>query len=247
MDYDSKLRKKDSLASRPREYRNALQESILQEQTPYLQRTAISKGTVQANLGGVLELRDSTGGTILLTADPETGTVTIGGPLQANVTLNLGTITNTTIAGAGTIAGTINNTRLINNGTWNNGTFGTADITGGTMRSGVLNAMTVGSPVVTSGTLTSSVVNAATLGTPAITGGTASGMLFTAGNITTGTVTNILDLSGITAGSANLKVTATTDTPTVVFAGGTFGPTTAPAGYIEILVGANVRYFPFWA
>ena len=56
-----------------------------------------------------------------------------------------------------------------------------------------------------------------------------------------------LDLSLITAGSPNVKVTATSDTPTVAFTGGGNAPTTAPAGYLEILVGANARYIPFWA
>ena len=59
---------------------------------------------------------------------------------------------------------------------------------------------------------------------------------------------SIIDISGISAGSPNLKITATSDTPTVAWSAlGTFPPTTAPAGYLEILVGANARYIPFWA
>jgi len=56
-----------------------------------------------------------------------------------------------------------------------------------------------------------------------------------------------LDLSVISAGSPNLKITATSDTPTVAFTGGGNAPTTAPAGYLEILVGATPYYMPFWA
>ena len=57
----------------------------------------------------------------------------------------------------------------------------------------------------------------------------------------------MLDLSNIAAGSANLKITATSDTPTVAFTGGANAPTTAPAGYMEINVGGNARYIPYWA
>jgi hypothetical protein len=56
-----------------------------------------------------------------------------------------------------------------------------------------------------------------------------------------------IDLSTISAGSPNLKITATSDTPTVAFTGGGNAPTTAPAGYVEILVGATPYYMPFWA
>lgn len=59
-----------------------------------------------------------------------------------------------------------------------------------------------------------------------------------------------LDLSPIAAGSPVLKITATNDTPTVAFTDdGTAAkaPTTAPAGYLEILVGSDARYIPFWA
>lgn len=57
----------------------------------------------------------------------------------------------------------------------------------------------------------------------------------------------LIDISNITAGSPNFKITATSDTPTVAFTGGGNAPTTAPAGYLEILVGATPRYIPFWA
>lgn len=56
-----------------------------------------------------------------------------------------------------------------------------------------------------------------------------------------------IDLAGISAGNPNLKITATSDVPVVAFTGGGNAPTTAPAGYLEILVGASSRYIPFWA
>ena len=56
-----------------------------------------------------------------------------------------------------------------------------------------------------------------------------------------------IDLSAISAGNPNFKITATSDTPTVAFTGGGNAPTTAPAGYVEILVGATPYYMPFWA
>lgn len=58
-----------------------------------------------------------------------------------------------------------------------------------------------------------------------------------------------IDLSAITAGNPNLKITATSDTPAVTWGAvsETIKVSTAPAGYLEILVGANARYIPFWA
>lgn len=59
-------------------------------------------------------------------------------------------------------------------------------------------------------------------------------------------MTGAIDLSGISSGSASMKINATSDTPTVLFNGGGFAPSTANAGFLEILVGGNVRYIPFW-
>lgn len=56
----------------------------------------------------------------------------------------------------------------------------------------------------------------------------------------------LFDLSGIAAGSATIKITATSDVPTVTWLGGGSAPNAAPAGYLEIQVGANTRYMPFW-
>ena len=72
--------------------------------------------------------------------------------------------------------------------------------------------------------------------------------LSSAGILTLPKTTGRIDISAITAGTPNLVVTATTDVPVVVWSAlGTNPPSTAPAGYIEILVGANPRYIPFWA
>lgn len=60
--------------------------------------------------------------------------------------------------------------------------------------------------------------------------------------------TGLIDLSGISAGAPNFSLTATSDTPAVTW-GAAAGneASAAPAGYIEITVGANTRYIPFWA
>ena len=184
------------------------------------------------NLGGVMEVRDTTGGTILLTVDPDTGTVTIGGPLQANVTLNLGTITNTTIAGQGTITGTINNTRLINNGTYNNATLGTPAITGGTMNNAVF-----GTQDSTGGTIRSAVVNNSTIGTPAATGGTLINPVLTSGTIgnklfvTTGANQSV-GKGTLTSGSVTISTTAVTAN-SLIFTQST-SPGLANVGILEI-------------
>jgi len=62
-----------------------------------------------------------------------------------------------------------------------------------------------------------------------------------------GQVNSLIGLTSITAGSPNLDINATSDTPTVAFTGGGNAPTTAPAGYMEIVVAGNPRYIPFWA
>lgn len=66
-----------------------------------------------------------------------------------------------------------------------------------------------------------------------------------AGNLKIG---NTIDLSAVAAGTTNFIITATSDTPTVTWglAAGNEA-STAPAGYLEITVGGNARYIPFWA
>jgi hypothetical protein len=53
-----------------------------------------------------------------------------------------------------------------------------------------------------------------------------------------------LNLTAITAGGPNFKITKTSDTPVTTYTAHV--PSTDPAGYIEILEGANVRYIPFY-
>ena len=118
-----------------RDYTNALEDNIKQEPTPYLHETAISKGTFQTTLGGLIEFQDATGGTTVFTYNPYTGVVTILGSLVANQ-VNTGTYTNIVLAGTPSLTGTLTN------GAHNNAIFGTPAITGGTMLSGVINSTT---------------------------------------------------------------------------------------------------------
>ena len=63
-------------------------------------------------------------------------------------------------------------------------------------------------------------------------------------------MTGAIDLTGVTAGSPSAKANATSDTPTVAFTdsgAANHAPTTAPAGYLEVLIGGVSRYIPFWA
>lgn len=57
-----------------------------------------------------------------------------------------------------------------------------------------------------------------------------------------------IDLSAIAAGSPNLVITATSDTPGTAWnVVGTNNPSAAPSGYLEISVGGSARYIPFYA
>ena len=185
--YDRTLRSLTSLTSRLRErisrYTSALQQDIYVERTP-LVNTIISKGTLQTNLGGILEVKDSTGGTTLFTVNPITGVTTVTGSLVTQQALSLGTIIDTVIAGQGTIRGTITNERLIQNGTYNTGTFGTPNVVAGTF----------GTPNILGGTHNNAFLGTiqtagGTIGTPRITGiptldtNAGSGTLSAAGQI----------------------------------------------------------------
>jgi|SRR3990167_2108064 len=141
-----------------RAYVNALEENLKVESTPYLNRTAIGKGTLQTTLGGLVEFYDTTGGTRVLTYNPDTGVVTILGSLVAQQ-VSTGTYTSITIAGTSTVVGTISN------GVYNNATFGTPAVTGGSV-----NNSTLGTPAITGGTHNSAVFGTPTLQTPTIDG-----------------------------------------------------------------------------
>src|SRR3990167_3529037 len=124
-----------------RAYVNALEENLKVESTPYLNRTAIGKGTLQTTLGGLVEFYDTTGGTRVLTYNPDTGVVTILGSLVAQQ-VSTGTYTSITIAGTSTVVGTISN------GVYNNATFGTPAVTGGTHNSAVFGTPTLQTPTI---------------------------------------------------------------------------------------------------
>lgn len=73
-----------------------------------------------------------------------------------------------------------------------------------------------------------------------------TGVTFSSG--VTLTMSGLIDLSGISAGSMSMKFTATSDTPTVTWnTNNTILVSAAPAGYIEIGIGGASRYIPFWA
>lgn len=168
-EFTKNMVKRSSFQGRERDYKMALDEDLRKEPSPYAPATLISKGNFQSAAGGVTELLSTEGGTILFTVDPDTGVVTIGGPVVASVTLTVGTINNGVIAGQTSLAGTLTNNRLIQAGTYNSGTFGTPAIAGGSWIGGF-----IGTPVITGGTFTSMVgtlINGL-IGTSQITGGT---------------------------------------------------------------------------
>ena len=180
-----------------RDYTNALEDNIKQEPTPYLHETAISKGTLQTTLGGLTEFKDATGGTTILTYNPDTGVVTIVGSLVANQ-VNTGTYSNIILAGTPALTGTLTN------GVHNNATFGTPAITGGSV-----NSSTIGTPSITGGTISSGVVNNSTIGTPTVTGGTLNPTLYQRGGT-----------SGVSASIVYVKNLSPGDLGTLVFTGG---------------------------
>lgn len=60
--------------------------------------------------------------------------------------------------------------------------------------------------------------------------------------------TGYIDFTTITAGNPNIKINATTDTPTAAWGAGVGNEvSTTPAGWMEINVGGNARYIPYWA
>lgn len=150
--FSNNFRKLTSLSSRQsrsiekNEFVSALDQDLRIEKTAVINST-VQKGTAQVNLGGILEVRDSTGTNVLLSTNPETGVVTIAGTVQSNVAINIGTVIDTRISGTSSQSGTLNITGVISNGTFSGGTFnnttvGTPMISGGTM-----NNVLLGSPV----------------------------------------------------------------------------------------------------
>lgn len=204
--YDSQLRKVDSIAARPRGYVTSLADDIRRDPGPYAPEMFVSKGTIQTIGGGLVQLYDTTGGTVVFTYDPDTGAITLNGVLVNVSTLSVGTIKSTTFVG------TITNSQLMQNGTYangtfNNGVFGTPALTNGTYNAGIF-----GTPAITGGTY-----NSAVLGTPAIVGGTYGQAILGSPTITSGTFTNRLTVGTganqsigrgtLTAGIATISTT----------------------------------------
>lgn len=167
-DYTNRFRQ--GLAANQPDWKSAQEQEAINEWNPNTPPVLVNKGTFQTTGGGLPQFRatgGTSGGSILFTVDPVTGNITISGPLIANLILNLGTIQNTAIAGTSAITGTVTNFSLINNGTWNTGTFGSPVITGGSWATGTLTGAVLGTPNVTGGTM-----NNAFFGTPQTAGGT---------------------------------------------------------------------------
>jgi hypothetical protein len=183
----------DSLAARKKPNVMALREDIQQEKTPYLNPTSISKGMLKSTLGGITEIKDTTGGTVLFTIDPDTGIVTISGGIVANQIVNVGTLNNSVLTGTitnnGTITIGVGTTGTIWSSAFNNGTLGTP-----TINSGNYNFGSFGTPTVLEGTLTSShligadiqggtILGANFTGTPTFTVNSGSTALGASGNL----------------------------------------------------------------
>jgi hypothetical protein len=123
-----------------RNFISALEQDLQFEYNPFSQPNVISKGTVNTTAGGVLTLYDSTGGTKILTYNPDTGVVTILGSLIAN-TVATGTYSNIILAGtpalSGTLSGGVHGTSLFKGGTIANSVIGTPALSGGTLNPSV--------------------------------------------------------------------------------------------------------------
>lgn len=144
-------RDKSSLLSEPTKFVSALDRDLNYENTPYTPPTQISKGTLTTNLGGVFEIRDETGTVVLLTADPVSKVVTIGGSLITNVGVNIGTLANSHITGTTTFQGTVTNAAINSGGTYNSSVLGTPTITGGAH-----NLAAIGTSSIVGGTINAS-------------------------------------------------------------------------------------------
>ena len=94
--YDKNLNRLDSLPANQGSFTNALTSNISQEPTPYLHRTSVSKGLVQTTLGGLVDFRDPTGGTSLLTYSGDMQSIIIKGAIEIDNTLDLFPIANGT-------------------------------------------------------------------------------------------------------------------------------------------------------
>lgn len=126
--------------TKPTGFVSAFSQDNNNEYTPYAQPYLISKGSLNTIAGGVLTLYDITGGTKILTYDPETGVVTILGSLQVQQS-NSGTYSNITLAGTTQVTGTIQNgvfaTPTLSGGTYTNAVINNPALSGGTLNPGL--------------------------------------------------------------------------------------------------------------
>jgi hypothetical protein len=79
--YDAMMRPTAGPLFQPSNYVSAIDRESSYEPTPYLNRTAISKGSVVTTLGGLIDFKDLTGGTSIITYDPASGNITLAGTL----------------------------------------------------------------------------------------------------------------------------------------------------------------------
>ena len=119
-----KLKPINSIAGEESKFQNALAVNLDQEHTPYLHRTSVLNrgGTVRTGLGALIDFRDSTDGTSLITYTPSTGQITLNGPITSNGTTNIPN--QGTIGTANITLGTIQT--LVNPNTGTIGTLNTA-------------------------------------------------------------------------------------------------------------------------
>lgn len=116
-------------ANRRRGFVSALEQDVKVEKTPFV-NTLVSKGAFQ---GGFLELKSKDGGTNLISVDPNSGEITFGGDLTAQVVLNIGTAHNATYTGTSALTGTLTSTGIVTGGNFNNINIGTSKSVGGTV------------------------------------------------------------------------------------------------------------------
>ena len=139
---NSRMRRGFAAEHDEKRYVSALEDDVQREKSR-LVNNIVSKGTVQTVLGGFTEFKSKTGGTTLFTVDPVTGETVFGGPVVANVSLNIGTANDTVIAGTSSLTGTLTSTGIISGGTINNATLGTVNVVGGTLTSVALASGTI--------------------------------------------------------------------------------------------------------
>jgi hypothetical protein len=141
-----------SLASTRIPVESTIRRDVTNERSPYLNPVSVTRGTMLATLGGITEVRDATGGTVLFTIDPTTGTVTIAGGIVANQTVNIGTINNSVLTG-----------NIVNTGTvvWGVGTAGTiycSEFNASTVINSLINASTITNAIITTPSIRSPLI-----------------------------------------------------------------------------------------